>query len=106
MKEMLFKTIESLEKEINDVDGVISLIEMRVYGISGGDYSIDACPLPPKMSGVGCNEVATPEFTVGNNSTSFEIDLNAIDHVLYSDYDSMFEIKNPKTDIRVRVKVR
>ena len=95
-----------LEKEINDVDGVISLIEMRVYGISGGDYSIDACPLPPKMSGVGCNEVATPEFTVGNNSTSFEIDLNAIDHVLYSDYDSMFEIKNPKTDIRVRVKVR
>jgi hypothetical protein len=37
---------------------------------------------------------------------SKEIDLDAIDHVLYGDYNSMYEIKNPTIDIQCRVKMK
>jgi hypothetical protein len=94
-----------MERQINDIDGVISLINIRVYGISGGDYSSDKCPLPMKTIGEGCNVSQNVSFTI-NTANTFEIDLNAIDHVLYADYDSMFEIKNPLNDIRVRAKIR
>ena len=35
-----------------------------------------------------------------------EIDLDKVDRVLYGDYNSMYEIKNPVTDIQCRVKLR
>lgn len=66
----------------------------------GSGYSSDKCPLP----------IYTPESVCSvDNGVSLEngeqIDLDAIDKVLYSDYNSMFEIKNPDgDDIRIRCK--
>jgi len=94
-----------MERQINEIDGVISLIDLKVYGISGNDYSSTPCPLPEKLSNDECNSEPTNTNNFGENS-AFEIDLEKIDHVLYSDYDSMFEIKNPLNDIRIRVKLR
>lgn len=99
--------IGDLEKELNDIDGVISLIDVRVYGISGGEYSSTICPLPQKGDNNStCEQVVYAPFKVDSNAKTFEIDLNAIDNVLYNDIDSMFEIKNPSKDIQIRVKIR
>lgn len=98
--------VGDLEKEINMVDGVISLIDLRVYSLSNGNnYSTTPCPLPKKASINNCCENANTSYFT-NNSDVFEIDLDAIDHVLYNDIDSMFEIKYPETDIQIRVKLR
>lgn len=101
--------VGDLEKEINSVDGVISLIDLRIYSLSNGDYSSTPCPLPQKtpVNENGCNvEIKQSFFKTNDGIDSFEIDLDAIDHVLYNDIDSMFEIKNPSKDIQIRVKLR
>ena len=46
-----------------------------------------------------------PVFNV-NGGQAYPIDLDAIDRVLHSDYNSMFEILNPTNDIVVRTKAR
>ena len=100
--------VGDLEKEINMVDGVISLIDLRVYSLYDGNYSAAQCPLPKKNASSNCcsGDTATSYFQSTNDSNAFEIDLDAIDHVLYNDIDSMFEIKYPETDIQIRVKLR
>lgn len=101
--------VGDLEKEINSIDGVISLIDLRIYSLYNGDYSSSPCPLPSKTSidESGCNvNNKRSFFQTNDNVNTFEIDLNAIDHVLYNDIDSMFEIKNPMKDIQIRVKLR
>jgi hypothetical protein len=100
--------VGDLEKEINMVDGVISLIDLRIYSLSNGQYSTTPSSLPQKgtSNASACgNNVVAPAFNDSNND-AFEIDLNSIDHVLYNDIDSMFEIKYPSKDIQVRVKLR
>lgn len=100
--------VGDLEKEICLVDGVISLIDLRVYSLFGGDYSINSSSLPEKNNNkqIQCNNVANSMSFKIDNGTAFEIDLDSIDHVLYNDIDSMFEIKNPSKDIQIRVKLR
>ena len=95
-----------LEKEINNVDGVMGLIDMSVFSITGTRYSQSPCPLPMKNNDNDpCVTSSGFNFTVeGGNSD--EIDIDALDHVLYSDVDSQFEIKYPEKDIQVRVKLR
>jgi hypothetical protein len=100
--------IGDLEKEINVVDGVISLIDLRAYSLYDGNYSFSPSPLPEKstITQSTCDpSISSQSFRI-ENGTAFEIDLNAIDHVLYNDIDSMFEIKFPNRDIQVRVKLR
>ncbi|MBR6517044.1 MAG: baseplate J/gp47 family protein [Bacilli bacterium] len=98
--------IGDLEKEINASDGVISIIDTKIYNIYGGNYNDIPCPLPTKDSSVNpCYKGNNNSFII-NNATANEIDLNAIDKVLYNDYDSMFEIKNPENDIKIRVKLK
>ena len=86
--------IGDLEKEITSMDGVISIIDFSVYSIYGGSYG-DKCTLP------GGNE----ENGDGVDVKTFKIDLSATDGVLYSDYNSMFEILNPNVDIKCKVKL-
>jgi hypothetical protein len=103
--------VGDLEKEINMVDGVISLIDLRVYSLSSGNYSATPSSLPQKdnmsdLSSCNNNNSVTPSFNIEEGSNAFEINLDAIDHVLYNDIDSMYEIKFPSKDIQVRVKLR
>ena len=98
--------IGDLEKEVSLTDGVISLINLRIFKIWNGTYSPDICPLAEGSSTSVCG---TEPFTFKVSDTlaeSREIDLDAIDHVLYGDYNSMYEIKNPTIDIQCRVKMK
>ena len=70
-----------LEKEIFNANGVINIISMRVFNKVGNGYSLNTIS----------QEV--------NNSTEREITI--INNSLYSDGDSMFEIKYPEKDIKV-----
>ena len=96
--------IGDLEKEITLVDGVVSIINFDVYSLFGGKYSSDRCPYPEIDSESSCNTDSNPYFKMDNTANSFKIDLNAIDHVLYSDYNSMFEIRSDN-DIQLRSKL-
>ena len=96
--------VGDLQKEIMLVDGVISLIDFSVYSIYNGFYSSDKCSLPEENINVNCLPKTGSTFKVDEGTDSFKIDLNAIDNVLYSDYNSMFEILND-SNIQVRAKL-
>lgn len=98
--------IGDLEKEITLLDGVISLINLRVFKIWNGGYSVDKCPLPPVMEGNNCNTTMSDVFNTADEAESEEIDLLGVDNVLYGDYNSMYEIKFPTADIQVRCKLK
>ena len=91
--------VGDIQKEISKVDGVINLIELRVYNEKGGKYSNTEIG-QPLMSKDNCCAL--------KNDTNIErrVDLAASDGILYSDGDTMLEIKYPDEDIRVRVKIR
>jgi hypothetical protein len=96
--------VGDLEKEITLVDGVISLISLRVYNIYDGQYSSDKCPFPELVVTDNCNNNVSLEYRTPEGCNAFPIDLEAIDKVLYSDYDSMFEVLND-SDIELKVKL-
>lgn len=97
--------VGDLEKEITLLDGVISLVSLRVYKIWNGSYSSDKCPLPEKVDGV-CDVPSSVQFLLKDKTAlSAEIDLLAIDKVLYSDFNSMYEIKNPSGDVQVQCRL-
>ncbi len=99
--------IGDLEKEITMVDGVISLIKLRIFKIWNGTYSPDKCPLPVVTEGGACDTLSNTTFILKDSSAfSEQIDLDAIDNVLLSDYNSMFEIRQQNVDIQVQVKSR
>lgn len=89
--------IGDLEKEISKLDGVLNLIDLRVYNEFGDDYSP-----------IHTSQEIVYDDTVNNdkNSDQAQIDLERGDYVLQSDADEMFEIKYPDNDIRIRAKVR
>jgi hypothetical protein len=99
--------VGDLEKEITLQDGVLSLISLKVYKIWYGGYSPDKCPLPAKAEGSACDVVTDTSFVLrDSNALIEEIDLDAVDRVLYSDYNSMYEIKQPSIDIQLKIKTR
>lgn len=95
-----------LEKELTLLDGVVSLIEVRVYKIWNGNYSPDKCPLPALIEGSACDVSLTQPFNTPDGSESEQIDLMAVDKVLYGDYNSMYEIKNPSQNIQIKCKMK
>lgn len=93
-----------LEKEITLLDGVVSLIDLRVYKIWNGNYSPDKCPLPALVEGSACDISMSQPFNTPDGSESEQIDIMAVDKVLYGDYNSMYEIKNTNQNIQCRAK--
>ena len=96
--------VGDIEKEITLVDGVIAIIDMGIYSIYNGAYSPDRCPYPEENISGNCATVSENIFKTDEGADSFKIDLNAIDRVLYSDVDSMFEILNDR-NIQVKAKI-
>jgi len=95
-----------LSKEITLLDGVVSLIDLRVYKLWGNPYSQDKCPLPPLVETETCGSSMAQGFVTSQGAMSEQIDLMAVDQVLYGDYNSMYEIKYPNTDIQIKCKLR
>ena len=95
--------IGDLEKEISKLDGVISVIDIRVYNETNTDngYSSDEVT-QEVVQPSSCESIEDEE----DMSNRLQIDLNSSDGVLYNETNSMFEIKNKNTDIRIRIKER
>jgi hypothetical protein len=78
--------LSPLIETINNVGGVLNVIDLRVYNkVGGGKYSL--------------NEISQPYI----DSTTRQIDISA-DYTLFGDSVSMFEVRYPTLDIKVRVK--
>lgn len=88
--------VGDIQKEVSKVDGVLNLIDLRVYNEYGKNYSMVMTPQQIKnFDGYGDKEEGRDE-----------IDLSASDYILITESDSIFELKFPETDIKVRVKTR
>jgi hypothetical protein len=75
-----------LIEEINNVAGVLNVIDLRAYNnVGGGKYS--------------ANEISQPYIS----DETRQIDLLG-EYTLFGDPTGMFEIKFPTSDIKVRVK--
>lgn len=83
--------VGDLEKEISKIDGVVNLIDMRVYNEYGTNYS---------------GARTSQEIIDNETDGQAEIDLEANDYILNSEPDEMFEIKYPESDIRLKIKTR
>lgn len=83
--------VGDIEKEISKIDGVLNLIDMRIYNEVSGEYS----PTP-----------ISQDIIVSDAGMEKEVDLDASDYILNSEADEMFEIKYPEKDIRIRIKSR
>jgi hypothetical protein len=78
--------LSQLIENINNVGGVLNVIDLRVYNkVGAGLYSL--------------NEISQPFI----DPTTRQID-TSLEYTLFGDPISMFEIKYPTLDIRVRVK--
>lgn len=78
--------MSSLIETINNVGGVLNVIDLRVYNKVGeGKYSL--------------NEISQPYL----DSDTRQIDISQ-DYTLFGEPTTMFEVKFPNTDILVRVK--
>jgi hypothetical protein len=96
--------VGDIEKEISKIDGVLNLIELRVFNIFGNGYS-NSKITQQIMTPEECN-VNTETSDVGYTSNRDRVNLQASDKMLYTENDTMFEIRYPLQDIICRVKTR
>ena len=87
--------VGDLKKEISKLDGVANLIDLRVYNETCDGYSSTQTSQELYTAG-DCNR-PQEEIVPGR----YRIDLEASDGIIYSDGDTMLEIKWPEKDIRV-----
>ena len=101
--------IGDLQKEISKMDGVLNLVKLRIFNMvseaeTDDSYSKDAIT-QPLVDTTTCNYDDYDEYETDLNE-DMEIDLLKSDYMLFSEANSMFEIKNKMTDIKVIVKTR
>ena len=77
--------ISQLVEAINNVAGVHNVVDIKIFNKVGGNYSLNA-------TSQSYIDVITREINLTN------------DYVLFAEYDTMFEIKFPNADIKVRTK--
>ena len=96
--------IGDLQKEISKLDGVINLVRLRVFNKVGSGYSDDETTQELVQTANCCyDEYEEYDQQVTEDP---EIDLLKSDYKLFSEANSMFEIKNKSSDIKVIVKTR
>jgi hypothetical protein len=77
--------IAQLVEAINNVAGVINVVDIKIFNKVNGTYSQNATS------------------QAYSDIINKEIDLTQ-DYVLFAEYDTMFEIKYPSNDIKIRTK--
>lgn len=85
-----------LTETVNNVAGVVNITDIRVYNEVGGDYSINQISQPV----INGSNVAG---VTNNPNGAFAIDVTD-DYALFGEHKTMFEIKYPSRDIRIRLK--
>lgn len=93
-----------LQRAVSHINGVQNLVNLKCYNMVGNGYSEDEISQELVDSADCCeeewNDVAERE------SGQHEINLRHSDYILFSDANSMFEIKDKNSDIVVVVKTR
>ena len=97
--------IGDIIKEVMKIDGVLNVKEIRVYNEIGPDYSSTQTTLPEYVT-PSCDASTEDVSDASVSATRKRIDIDAVDGILYADTDSMYEIKYPERDIRIRPKER
>lgn len=97
--------VGDIEKEISKVDGVANLIDLRVYNVYGEGYSQDRTTQEIQNE-VECVVGAEESENTKDESTRDMINLKVANKMLYSEHDSMLEIKYPDKDIICRAILR
>lgn len=87
--------VGDLKKEISKIDGVANLIDLRVYNETRAGYSSTQTN-QELYSASDCNR-PQEEIIPGR----YRIDLDSSDGIIYSDGDTMLEVKYPERDILV-----
>lgn len=84
--------VSKMKSAIGNIDGVKNLIDFRVYNLFGDGYST--------------NHTKQNVLQAYQEQNKSQIDLVASDGVLYSDDDTIFEIKKPKVNIIINTKYK
>ena len=96
--------VGDLEKEISKLYGVINLVKMRIFNKVGEGYSTDRSTQQlVNVSDCDFEELDAYDRQIQNQN---EINLEKSDYMLFSEADSMFEIKYKNRYIEVIVKTR
>ena len=93
--------IGDLQKEISKMDGVINLVYLKVFNKVGNGYSDDYITQQLIDPTACANDYEETQINFEN-----EIDLRQSDYMLFSEANSMFEVKNKASDIVVEVMTR
>lgn len=94
--------VGDIEKEISKLDGVQNLISMKVANETGDGYS-NSMTTQSLVKYDDCGNIVEDYDDMTENKY---IDLKESDKVLYTESNSMFEIKYKNRDIKVTVKQR
>jgi hypothetical protein len=96
--------VGDIEKEISKIDGVSNLISLNVYNVFGGKYSDHKTT---QLIKTDVNLYNNGELIDNGDTSNMDcIDLSDSDKMLYSENDTMFEIRFPETDIMFKIKRR
>lgn len=93
--------IGDIQKELNKIDGVLNIIDIRIYNPMGNGYSTDEIT----QELIDPSECGYDEYAEAETNFDRQINLKSSDMMLYNDVNSMFEILNDN-DITVRIKQR
>lgn len=93
-----------LEKEISKLDGVKNLIELRVYNKVGKENGYSDDETTQEL--ININDCCYDEYSDSDSNFDRRIDLKASDKILFTETNSLLEVKYPAHDIRVNVRQR
>ena len=93
-----------LEKEISKLDGVKNLIELRVYNKVGSDVGYSDDETTQQL--IDPSDCCYDEYSEADSNFDRRIDLKASDKILFTEANSLLEIKYPNRDIKVHIKER
>ena len=87
--------VGDIQKEISKVDGVLNVIRLDIYNYFGVNYS-----------GSRTTQETDGDVESVDGGSRIKLDLESSDYIVYSEGDSMLEIKYPESDIRIKCKTR
>ena len=94
--------VGDIMKEISKLDGVKNLIDIKVYNKVGDGYSDDETT----QQLIEATDCCYEEYNEGQENFDRRIDLKASDNILFTDANSLLEIRHPNKDIKINVKER
>jgi len=94
--------VGDIMKEISKLDGVKNLIDIKVYNKVGDGYSDDETT----QQLIEATDCCYEEYNEGQENFDRRIDLKASDNILFTDANSLLEIRYPNKDIKVNVRQR